>query len=147
MRVISFNLPVPPSANNLFFNVGKGRAPSQAYKAWKREAAAIISAVNDQHGKPAFGRGWQVIIRAGINHQRDLDNCAKPILDALVANLDTPGDQWCDRIELTREGAPGRAYVTIIDCPAERERDGETISLADAANRVLANLKPIAEAA
>jgi Holliday junction resolvase RusA-like endonuclease len=46
-RAVTFHvkLPLPPSANKLFFNVpGKGRVKTRAYKNWRRNAVLSIFA-------------------------------------------------------------------------------------------------------
>ena len=139
-RVVSVSLPVPPSANACWRNGrgGKGRFRTDVYKAWAMEAAMIARAAWRDQGSPVIERGYQVIVRAGIDHKRDLDNLAKPIIDVLGPAMDLPNDRWCDRVELSREGSKGRVFVTVIGCAPERV--GEVISIGDAANRVLAGL-------
>ena len=114
--VISFDLPLPPSANACWRNGrgGVGRYRTDVYKAWIGEAELLARSKWARHGKPAFGKGYTVTISAGMNRRRDLDNLAKPIIDTLGAAIDLPNDRWCDRIEMDRQGPDGRVVVTII---------------------------------
>lgn len=114
--VISFDLPLPPSANACWRNGkgGKGRFRTDVYKAWNSAALTACADHWRKHGEPSFARGYSVKVSVGMNRRRDLDNIAKPIIDTLVAAIALPDDRWCDRIELDREGPEGRAWVTVI---------------------------------
>jgi Holliday junction resolvase RusA-like endonuclease len=73
---------VPPSLNNIFFNLKKGRAKTPAYTAWLTLAHRDL--------RPQVG--WHVpgAINVRLTFRRgetraDLDNLIKPCLDLLVA--------------------------------------------------------------
>ena len=123
-------LPVPPSTNNLFINArnGKGRFLSPAYKAWRKSAAdALTLCAWDMPARP-----YGVTIRVNVNHQRDVDNTAKPILDFLVAHNVISGDQWVNALHVYRDR-------TIDGCTVEFF-DPDCITIGEAANRVLSGL-------
>lgn len=79
----SVTLDMPPSANSLFFNVrGRGRARTSEYRGWSDAASWAIRTQR----MPFFAGRVGVSIRAGRPKRvRDLDNLAKPILDALTS--------------------------------------------------------------
>ena len=78
-----FNLPYPPSTNNLFVNVpGRGRVTSKAYASWKKAAALSLMA---QRVKPILGPVEVSLIIEEKNLRSDLDNHSKSAIDALVA--------------------------------------------------------------
>jgi Holliday junction resolvase RusA-like endonuclease len=114
--VLSFDLPLPPSANACWRNGrgGKGRFRTDVYKAWLLEAGAIICARYAQAGKPVVGKGYSIKISAGVTRRRDLDNIAKPTIDTLVTYAELPDDRWLDRIVIDRQGPEGRVWVTVI---------------------------------
>lgn len=114
--VLSFDLPLPPSANKCWRNGrgGIGRFRTDEYKAWLRLAGDIIRNRYIAAGTPNVGKGYSVKISAGLNRRRDLDNLAKPIIDTLVIYTMLPDDRWCDRIVLDRQGPEGRVWVTVI---------------------------------
>lgn len=79
---ITLHFPVPPSTNNLFCNgANGGRFPSQAYAAWKAVAGNVIT----QARRPRITGPVEVTITIKEpTRKRDLDNCAKAVLDLLV---------------------------------------------------------------
>lgn len=92
--VIRITLPMPPSANGLFANVkGHGRVRTYAYRRWSDATGWLIrSGRIRQISGPV-----RVEIRAGRpSRRRDLDNLAKPCLDALVEFGVIPDDS--DRV-------------------------------------------------
>ena len=84
-------VPVPPSTNNLFVTVGRRRVKSREYREWMVDAVPEMMKLGPPMSFPA-----QVSITLlggpGLNLYRDLDNIAKPVLDALVAASVLPGD-------------------------------------------------------
>ena len=77
-----FLLPVPPSTNNLFWNVpGKGRVCTTKYNDWKREAMLMIM---QQRVGRVSGRIKILIEINNVHQRRDLDNFAKPTQDILA---------------------------------------------------------------
>jgi len=118
MTVITINLPLPPSANNMFVNLrGGGRAKSKAYKAWRDEARYHVLVAWRAAGKPQWPKRepMQISIRLGLQgRNRDASNCIKAIEDVLVAELPIPDDCYNDRLVIERdETIPGAACVTI----------------------------------
>lgn len=106
-------LPLPPSTNMMFINArnatGRGRFPSPAYKAWKKSAAnALTIAAWDMPSKP-----YAVTIRVNVNHQSDIDNRVKPILDLLVSHKVIVGDQWIDELHVYRDRTVDGCTVEI----------------------------------
>lgn len=76
------DLPTPPSTNNLFINVKRGRARSREYDGWRTHAGLVL---NSQ--KPTSYLGpVSVTLVAQENGRRDLDGYWKPILDLLVTH-------------------------------------------------------------
>ncbi len=72
-------LPMPPSVNNLFMNVKRGRAITPEYKAWRLLAGLKLKS---QHPKPVKGRvSVNCLTGKGAT---DLDNRWKALLDLLV---------------------------------------------------------------
>lgn len=90
MNSINIRLPIPPSVNNLFVNGknGQGRYPSSRYTAWKREAQ---EAILDQVIRGGLVLPMTITFQVGLTItisekcRSDLDNCAKAIIDFLVA--------------------------------------------------------------
>jgi crossover junction endodeoxyribonuclease RusA len=76
----TFHLPIPPSTNNLFFNLPKGgRAPTGEYKQWQSHAGLIL---NRQGARPVKGP-VRIDIKVCDAGRFDLDNTIKPTLDLL----------------------------------------------------------------
>lgn len=79
---VTFQLPVPPSVNELFRNVpGKGRVKTRVYDDWRAHA---LTSIRLQRLAPV---GGYVLIRLNIEmvgDRADLDNRVKAIFDAIV---------------------------------------------------------------
>jgi len=74
-------LDMPPSNNRMWRKGSTGIYPSAEYKSWKSAAAVEVMAA--RKGATFHGAVEVVIIAKRIHKLRDLDNCIKPILDAL----------------------------------------------------------------
>lgn len=73
---------LPPSTNNLFINVRKGRIPSQQYETWKQEAN--VDRLR-QRPKPIAGPVNITMEFQEPSRRRDIDNMTKAPLDFLVS--------------------------------------------------------------
>lgn len=121
---LTIDLPLPPSANELFANLpGKGRVKTKAYKKWIEEARWHIITAWRAAGKPEAPKDAPMFLwlRLGLKQRRrDAGNCLKAVEDVLVKELPIPDDRWNDRILIERNSEfEGRARVTIalLDSP------------------------------
>lgn len=114
---MTFDLPMPPSTNNLFATfVQKGktrRIPTREYKAWRKLAADVLGAQYARYGSPAVHKPVALHIRLNLNHKGDIANREKAITDLLVEHLDMPDDCWVDRIVIERDRTVEAAVVSI----------------------------------
>jgi Holliday junction resolvase RusA-like endonuclease len=80
---MTYELPLPPSANNLFFNLpkGKGRAKTSQYRDWITKAGWAIAA--QRKGAKRFDGPVSLLYEVGKN-RKDLGNHEKPLTDLLV---------------------------------------------------------------
>lgn len=98
--MIRYELPFPPSVNNLFVNSpnGKGRFPSQQYKAWRKEASEMILA----QGRRQM-RGM-VNLSIGIvkpnRRKRDISNLIKAVEDVLVEMGVIEDDSYVQKLSI-----------------------------------------------
>lgn len=96
-------LPLPPSVNELFVEARKGayrgRAPSPQYARWKDAAGKALEA----HEWPEVSPPYAVSISVNINHQGDIDNRIKAVLDLLVKHKVITGDQWINTLFVRRD--------------------------------------------
>lgn len=75
-------LPYPPTANNLFKNIGKGRARTSGYNAWLSEAGWVAK---EQRPAPVKGAyRLQIVAMRPDRRRRDIGNLEKPVSDLLV---------------------------------------------------------------
>ena len=79
---------------------GKGRFPSGAYKAWKKQAAEIFERYV---GLPKLEKPYAVHIMLNLNHQGDIANREKAVCDALVTAGIIVGDQWINTLRIDRD--------------------------------------------
>lgn len=104
--MIDVSLPMPPSANNLFFNLKTGgRAKTPEYNKWLHDAKAAMEAAWYVAGQPKIHEKQKMRLKArvGANYRRDVTNCIKPIEDALCAFLPVPDDRYNDEVTITRD--------------------------------------------
>ncbi|HDA7431526.1 TPA: RusA family crossover junction endodeoxyribonuclease, partial [Staphylococcus aureus] len=77
------NMPFPPSTNNLFINVAKGRIPSARYADWRQEAGWSLKAQRPRSIKgPVI---LKYLFQEGQDRRkRDIGNLEKAATDLLV---------------------------------------------------------------
>ena len=119
LAAIRLRMASPPSSNNLYRNIPNvGRAKTSAYKGWQKteiQGARLASrGVRMPERAPLA-----VEIRAGIDRRRDIDNCAKPVIDTLQASRVIADDRWVDRLLLLRAPEVGRGWVEVSVSVAE----------------------------
>lgn len=105
--MVSFDLPFPPSVNNLF--AGKTRRyASKAYKAWKAAAAPCVPA-----GLIAGPYTLDLLFDRPDRRARDLGNLEKAVSDLLVERGLVIDDSCCERITLAWSDAPPKRDATV----------------------------------
>lgn len=117
------DLPMPPSANNLFATVtvkGKQRRIiSRDYKAWRRDAGRELLEQWKAADQPSIGKPYAVCIELNLNHQGDIANREKAITDLLVSTIPGfPGDQWVNEMVIRRNREIDGARVEVVTLPA-----------------------------
>lgn len=114
---MTFELPMPPSTNNLFATVmvkGKPvRIPTRDYKAWKAEAADALGYQYANYGAPAVHKPVELRLQLGLGYRGDISNRLKAVEDLLVGQLDMPDDRYIERIVIERAPGITGALVTI----------------------------------
>ena len=89
---------LPPTANNIYTNRrgGQGRIKTREYLEW-RVAAAKTLAEFFQPFRPKTPIQLEAYLC--ITRQRDVDNCMKPLIDAVKEAGIIRDDRWVDRHE------------------------------------------------
>jgi Holliday junction resolvase RusA-like endonuclease len=112
---LHFELPFPPSANNLFVNGKRGRFTSPKYQAWKNAAGLIANA--QARGRCIAGfYAMEIQLVRPDKRRRDASNYIKPVEDLLVSLGITDDDcenqlvsaQWVEK------GPP--CFVAVRPC-------------------------------
>ncbi len=105
-------IPVPPSLNNIYFNVGKRRAKTDDYDKWKTAAAWTIAA--GVMAKHAIHGPVSVRLYLPLDTKGDCDNRLKASLDALVASgrIDDDRNVQYASVERCIEGPLARLNVS-----------------------------------
>jgi crossover junction endodeoxyribonuclease RusA len=112
-------LPVPPTANNLFPTVKKGRrfvrVPSKAYQKWKHEAARALGLQNIIISSPMRGSlVAEYRFSFKDKRRRDIANFEKAVTDYLNDIGVFEDDSQIDRMTLIREPIGNNGvFVTI----------------------------------
>ena len=113
--IFTADLPMPPSANNMFATYNGRRIISRAYKAWRKEAGASVLEQWQAADQPTIGKPYSVYIQLNLNHQSDIANREKAITDLLVKEIPGfPGDQWVNRMLIERNRQIEGARVEVV---------------------------------
>lgn len=123
---------IPPSANHLWRIIApkKGRAfmgKTAEYKSWL-EATGLQLRCELSKVK-ALPAAIRVEIRGGegFPESRDLDNCLKPIGDAIRASGIIPNDRVSEVVEYTIKYIRGDRHNRVAECWIEIEELGESV--------------------
>jgi hypothetical protein len=112
---LSVDLPMPPSANNMFATYNGRRIISRDYKAWKTEAGASLLKQWEVADKPVITKPYAVHIRLNLNYQSDCANREKALTDLLVATIPGfPDDRWADLVVIERDRKVSAASVDVV---------------------------------
>lgn len=84
MIPLTYFIPMPPSVNGLFVQVGDRRVKTKPYKAWRDEAGWMIASQGRRQMKGEVA--VLIDVRKPDKRRRDIDNCVKAVLDLLVEN-------------------------------------------------------------
>ena len=111
MRVATkLYFPVPPSANELFFNLpGRGRAKTAKYKKWIKAADVYMLA---QKPLPSFRGKLALHITVPLKTRGDTSNRIKAIEDYLVRVSVTEDDRHNWKVCCQKQGV--ECYVEIV---------------------------------
>lgn len=107
-----FDLPLPPSTNNAYFNVkGRGRAPSAATLRWKGEAGWTVKCAGQ--GRITGPYSFTILLPAKM--RGDVSNRIKLAEDLFVALRVTPDDSKAVSVTAQRSDTvpDGRCVVVI----------------------------------
>ncbi len=108
--MIELRLPIPPSTNNLFFNLPKGgRAPSKRYREWLIEADRWFL---KQKPVPSVIGPCAIEIRVPPG-RADISNLIKAPEDFLVSRKVTGDDKNNRKISIEVDKAADCCLVTI----------------------------------
>lgn len=112
-----FALPWPVSVNAMFINVrGKGRAKSEAYKAWIVDAGWTLRSYRPRKFSAAVE--IEIEVNPPTGRRFDIDNLQKGILDLLVKHQVIPDDsrRWVRKVSIAcvDTGAPCVVIVRPI---------------------------------
>lgn len=80
---MTYDIPFPPSVNNLFINVGRGRVRSPRYKLWAAKAAEKLLSQHPLRFKGPVELHYQ-FQEGQDRRKRDLANLEKATTDLLV---------------------------------------------------------------
>ena len=94
-------IPVPPSANHCFANVGRRRVRTKEYTRWRNGAAQVAAYQIRNHLRR--GTAFEVKISLNIVAQSDIDNRIKPFLDMLHYAGIISDDRFCWAVSICRD--------------------------------------------
>ncbi len=112
-----FEIPFPPSTNNLFVNGrnGRGRFTSPAYKAWQAEAGLVVKA--QAKGKRIAGTyAMEVRLVRPDARKRDASNYLKAVEDLFVWLGVVDDDSECQFVSAEWVKKGPACFVAIRPC-------------------------------
>ena len=105
-----FRLPVPPSTNNLYVNIERGRTRSKSYNSWLNAAGWELKIQK----VPTFPRKVAIRLSCPRNKKRDLSNHLKSVEDLLVKHRVISDDKHVEHIEMDwHEGEADSGFVFV----------------------------------
>lgn len=108
--VYLFTKHIPPSVNECFKNIGKGRARTKRYISWAQAAGY------DFNGKPLVHGPFTCVItidRSKRHVLSDIDNRIKPTLDLLQTHGIIDDDRLCESVTARWGDADGGMTVHV----------------------------------
>jgi Holliday junction resolvase RusA-like endonuclease len=119
--ILSLTLPIPPSANNMFYNVpGKGRRKSKDYRAWIAAAMGCLWEQKPRGGFPTFERGFHILVAVPVTMRGDAGNREKAASDFLKKPAGIiSDDRHAASVAVHRVSSvpAGMCIVTVSDKP------------------------------
>jgi len=116
--MVALTIPFPPSTNGYIRHSRGGHFPTAKAKAFRRDVAEIVSS----EGVAAMPGRLQVTLRlfAPTKARRDIDNYAKPAIDALMHAGCFADDEQIDVLQIVRGPVQkgGAVRVVIAALPA-----------------------------
>jgi crossover junction endodeoxyribonuclease RusA len=123
MLDLILTLPLPPSANRAWRNVGGRTLLSREGRAYRLAVAEAVT--RDGHAgliSPTDRLDVHITLLPPDRRRRDLDNCRKLLLDALTKAGVWPDDSQIDRDSADRgEQVTGGAVVVRITASAQQK--------------------------
>ena len=118
-NALCLTLPVPPSANHLWRNLRGATLLSKAARTYRKVVGEAVLMRGPGVSLPLTGRlRLTIILTAPDRRRRDLDNCIKPIQDALTHAGVWVDDEQIDALIIHRD-PPNKAqpgvYVAVSE--------------------------------
>lgn len=112
--ILSVFLPAPPSVNTAYLNVpGRGRVKAKVAKRWEHDSFFLIK--SEKRGNTPISKPVKVTILININKRRDIDNCAKFLLDSLEKSSVIVNDNQVDHLEIIRSEKNAKVAWSLFD--------------------------------
>jgi crossover junction endodeoxyribonuclease RusA len=110
MTEITVAVPMPPSVNQLYANVGRRRVKTALARRWHRNASWMIKL--EAKGQQIQGP-WAIGVVLPRSMRGDPDNRLKAILDAAVASGTVADDRYCVAVNVERTGEAPDVQITL----------------------------------
>ncbi|RJO72828.1 MAG: RusA family crossover junction endodeoxyribonuclease [Myxococcales bacterium] len=115
MNKMFLQLPIPPTANNLFATGRRNgkfcRFRTKKYLAWQKEAGLMLQTSK----KIRFAGEVEIEITLPSNIRGDIDNRVKPIFDLLVKYGIVCDDRYIRDFHVTRRGTNAYALISVVN--------------------------------
>lgn len=121
MKVVTLDLPLPPSANAIWRTTKSGRTYlNPKYRDWRKAATTSLWTQKPAGGFPKFEGAFEVQIVVALKMVGDIDNRVKPALDFLASANIIANDKHAHRATIARsEFVPkGMCRVFVFEARA-----------------------------
>ena len=117
--MITVQIPYPPTLNNLFKNVRKGRVKTDAYNAWVAEGLVALRRQRPEKHLGSFRA--TILLTRPDRRRRDIDNTVKAIMDLLKKAGVIEDDRLAQSLTVAWawDAITPRGSVTLAIEPAE----------------------------
>lgn len=121
MKVVTLNLPLPPSANSIWRTTKSGRTYlNPKYRDWRKAATTSLWTQKPVGGFPKFEGAFEVQVIVAHKMLGDIDNRLKPALDFLASSNIIANDKHAQRATIARseDVAKGMCRVFVFEARA-----------------------------
>lgn len=115
MKVVTLNLPLPPSANMIWRTTKAGRTYlNPKYREWRKAALTSLWTQKPAGGFPTFEGAFEAQVVVALKMQGDIDNRLKPVLDFLATANIIANDKHAQKAIVARSESVAKGMCRVF---------------------------------